>query len=310
MKKVEFMAMSAEEKKAYLESMAKARAARLEKPENVKLAKAAVEKLAAGKRINIFEFEALTGIMFSHNMGDKMKDILALSTNCLFNARCLERMANGDSVCSKCYAAAQQLYKRGIIENTSYNTIALNEKVIDAALIPDLSEYQELRIEAFGDTGSWIAAANYMNIARENPTVNVTAWTKNPDHYAMAIKKGYSKPENFTLIYSSPELNNPAPVKSYWHDIPELIDHVFTVFTWDYITENGKEESFINCGGRNCKTCQLCYKYGKSCKRYFINELLKSDVEKAKKAGWTFGTKTECQDKKPVDNFQSFRVAI
>ena len=190
MKKVEFMAMTAEEKNTYLESMAKARMARLEKPENVKLATAAVEKLNNGKKLNVFEFEALTGIMFSHNMGDKMKDILALSTNCLFNARCLERMANGDSVCSKCYAAALQLFKKGIMENTSYNTIALNEKVIDTALIPDLSEYDELRIEAFGDTGSWIAAANYMNIARENPSVNVTAWTKNPDHYAKAIKNG------------------------------------------------------------------------------------------------------------------------
>lgn len=282
------------------------RKTRLEKPENVKLANAALQALQNKKRLNVFQFEGLTGIMFSHNMSDKLAGILALSTNCLLNARCLERMKKGDSICAKCYAANIQLMRAGVLQNTSYNTIALNEKVLPIEIIPDLSEYAELRIEVLGDTGSWIAAANYMDIARENPTVAVTAWTKNPDHYAKAIENGYSKPENFTLILSSPIINKPAAVKEYFY--PGLVDHVFTVYTWDYIISNGLDESFINCGGRSCKTCQLCYKYGKASKKYFINELLKSDVKKAEKAGWTFGTKTKIQD--TVNDFSVFRPAI
>ena len=309
MKKNEVLAMTKEDRINFLTEAAQKRKERLEKPDNVKMADRAVYKLRNGIRPNVFEFEALTGIMFSHNMTEKMENILALSTNSLFNNRCIERMQKGDTICAACYAAALALFKKGILENTSYNTIILNERVLSKEIIPDLSEYDELRIEAFGDTGSWICAANYMNIARENPSVHVTAWTKNPDHYEEAIEHGYSKPKNFTLIYSSPLKNVQA--KNVWGD---LVDHIFTVYTWEYIVENGIPESFINCGGRHCKTCQLCYKYGKT-SRFFINELLKSDIKKAEKAGWTFGTETAVQDatdatEKGEVDFSAFRANL
>lgn len=40
-------------------------------------------------------------------------------------------------------------------------------------------------------------------------------------------------------------------------NIGKYTDKVFTVYTKDFIKENMVD---INCGGKHCLTCQLCYR--------------------------------------------------
>lgn len=285
MKLNDFLALNDDERQAVIERAIDARRVINHRPEELKTAERAAEKIAAGFRINVAEFEALTGIKFSHCMTGKMDGILSLSTNCLCNPVCLARIRAGIGICAECFAASletqyKQENKVGVFENTAYNAQMLSGMIIPVNMLPEISA-EELRIESFGDTANWIQAANYLNIARVNPLVTVTAWTKNPNHYLEAIKRGYSKPENFTLIFSSLELNNPADIKPEWENI---IDKRFTVYTLEWLDKNGIGAHFINCGGRSCKNCQRCYKNAKRT-GFDVRELLKKDAQKAARRG-------------------------
>ena len=276
MRKEEILALSNEQIFAIAAAAANVRRERNNRPEELKKARRAAGKIATGERITVDEFEALTGIMFSHCMTGKMENILGLSTCCLYNPVCLARLKAGTGICAECFAAALEMQYKGTLENTSYNTEILTASIIPLEILPIISA-DELRIESFGDTQNWIQAANYMNMARVNPLLPVTAWTKNPGHYLEAINRGYSKPENFTLIFSSLELNQPQ-------DIPEkyaaIIDKRFTVYTLAWLDDNGLDNSFINCGGRSCKNCQRCYQNAKRT-GFDVRELLKKDADKA-----------------------------
>lgn len=301
MKKEEILSITDEQREEIINRAIEARHTRNTRPEEIRIAERAAEKIAAGQRITVEEFECLTGVMFSHNMTGKMYNILSLSTNCFCNPCCIARMLAGVGICAECFAAGVESQYTGVFENTAFNAKVLAGSVLPLEVLP-LIDADELRIESFGDTANWKQAANYMNIARVNPTLPVTAWTKNPGHYKEAIRRGYTKPDNFTLIYSSLELNTPA-------DIPEtfetIIDKRFTVYTLEWLDNNGLDAGFINCGGRSCKNCQRCYKNAKTTK-FDVRELLKKDADKARKtrggqwADWTNNEST-APEAKPED---------
>lgn len=278
MKLNEFLALTDAEQNAMIETAIQQRKIRMNAPEALRAAQRAAEKVAAGQRITVTEFECLTGVMFSHHMTDKMSNILALSSNCLANPVCLARIKAGIGICAECFAASVETRYSGVFENTSYNAQLLSSMVLPASMIPVI-DADELRIESFGDTANWIQAANYLQMAIYNPLVPVTAWTKNPGHYAEAIRRGYRKPDNFTLIISSVELNTPCEIKP---EFAAIIDKRFTVYTLEYLDTNGIGMGFINCGGRSCKTCQRCYNRAKTT-GFDVRELLKADARKAEK---------------------------
>ena len=302
MKKEEILAITDEQREEIISRAIEARHIRNTRPEEIRTATRAAEKIAAGQRITVEEFEALTGIMFSHNMTGKMLDILSLSTNCFCNPCCIARMRAGVGICAECFAAGIESQYTGVFENTAYNAKVLSGSVLPLEVLP-IIDADELRIESFGDTANWKQAANYLNIARVNPILPVTAWTKNPGHYAEAIKRGYSKPDNFTLIFSSLELNTPADIKP---EYTPIIDKRFTVYTLEWLDTNGLDHRFINCGGRSCKNCQRCYKNAKTTK-FDVRELLKKDADKARKTRggqwetWTDDEEAAAPEVKPED---------
>ena len=99
------------------------------------------------------------------------------------------------------------------------------------------------------------------------------------------------KPDNFTLIKSSKKKNQEEKILS---SEKGLVDKTFSVFTLDWLKTHNLDSSFINCGGRNCKACQRCYKKAKTSETH-IHELLKSDTKKAERSGYTW---TDNQAKK------------
>ena len=301
-KQEEFLAMSKEERAAYIARVIDIRRDRINRASNQKAAARALEKVNRKQNLTVSEFEALTGCMFSHNMTGKMLNILSLSSNVFMNERCISRLLSGKGICAECFAATLQMQYDDTFINTAYNSLYLSSKIIPLELIPVI-DADELRIESFGDVRNWIQAANYFQFAYKNENIPVTAWTKNPDFYDEAVKHGFNKPKNFTLILSSFNLNERVEIPEKYRYI---IDKTFTVYTLDWLLDNGLDYRFINCGARSCKHCQKCY--GRAyCSGDDIRELLKADASKAAKIWPEFNIDTPLQDTTSLD-FSMFRV--
>ena len=224
-------------------------------------AKAKVKAFNEGMPANtlsIEEFEAYTGIMFSHNMSGKMKGVLAISTNCKANPYCKARLANGEGICASCFAQKTEKNYYELYANTALNAEILSTEVIPWELIPEINT-DIVRIEAFGDLINPTQAENYLRIIIKNPDVRFGWWTKNPNFIHVALRDYHDGkvPKNVQIVLSSLHLNEEAKINPKFK---YFISKVFTVYTPCYFNAmNIDMESFINCGARSCKQCQRCY---------------------------------------------------
>lgn len=191
-------------------------------------------------------------VYVSDHMSGKLEGIPAISTSVLLNPICQARAKDPDSVCAKCFAMNTVNRYKDLRHHLEENTEALTKPLALNDLPRFALNVGFVREEAFGDTQNVTQAINYINIAMVNPSTRVTVWTKNPKHYMFALEE-VEKPENLTIIYSSPHLNKED---AYILERYPFIDKVFTVYTDDYIKEHGIE---INCGGRKCVACGRCY---------------------------------------------------
>ena len=235
---------------------------------------------------NAFEkFRNKTGIGFTYNHGNKMCGMISLSTACSCNERCKANAKIPGSICSKCYAQ-QYLKQRDNLETK----LRTNGDVLKTEIIGverwvhiDCRAWKIARIEAFGDAENVKVCINYCNLCKANPKIVFAAWTKNIDLWEAAFASE-GKPDNLILIASAMMVNAPIDVRNH-----RCIDKVFTVYTAEWLIENGKTPYFINCGARNCKKCKKCYTQTEEVE--YVNEILKSDVRKVQKyweaQGWT-----------------------
>lgn len=224
-------------------------------------AKAKVKAFNEGmpaNRLSIEEFEAYTGIMFSHNMSGKMLGVLAISTNCKANPYCKARLANCESICASCFAQKTEKHYYELYANTALNAEILSTEVIPWELIPEINT-DMVRIEAFGDLINPTQAENYLRIIIKNPDVRFGWCTKNPNFIHVALRDYHDGevPKNVQIVLSSLHLNEEAKINPKFK---YFISKVFTVYTPCYFNDmNIDMESFINCGARSCKQCQRCY---------------------------------------------------
>lgn len=210
-------------------------------------------------------------IHVSDYMSGKMEGIPSISTSCLDNPICIERMKNGESVCMHCFAAALLECRKNVREGVKRNFDLLNKEVLPLEYLPRFRNVSIVRIESFGDVASVTQALNYINICKVNPDITFAAWTKNANIWNEAIKRA-GKPENLSMVYSSFKLNIPANPEEYFtKDGENHFDHIFTVF--DKATADFYGDGFINCGARDCATCRRCYR--KDPQKFNIKEQLK-----------------------------------
>ena len=194
----------------------------------------------------------------SDSMSGKMAGVPSISTSCLCNPICQQRMKDGNSVCAHCFAEnTLSRYKAaGVAMESNYKL--LTDTVLPLELLPVFCNVSIARIESFGDLANMTQAINYANICRVNPSVRFAWWTKN----AAILKKAFDivgKPENVVIIESAPKLDTEIKPSN------EYIDKTFTVYT-------KADESFINCGARCCATCRRCYSFDTE---KAVHELLK-----------------------------------
>lgn len=199
----------------------------------------------------------------TQNHNGKMEFIQSLSTSCLLNKYCKERMKNNDSVCSKCYARRMMKRYPQLRECLANNHEILTKDVLELDDLPR-TNVVFFRFEAFGELENEIQFINYINICKKNKFTNFAIWTKNTWIIDNVFKQGYKKPKNLIIVVSSTELNKQTDIEKY-----KWADKVFTVYTKEAIKEKDIE---INCGGKKCADCLLCYTKNKI---KYINEKLK-----------------------------------
>lgn len=203
----------------------------------------------------------------------KLNGINSLSTCCLDNCFCLDRMKDNDSICLHCYAGTQQKQQLALQDNNTINGVILRNIVIPAKywkkyINPaDITKY--FRFESFGDIANKTQALNYIEFCRAFPKVHFAVWTKNTGIWFFAFQQA-GKPANLSYIVSSNKVNYCED----WRLNSDInINHIFTVYDKKHIQEY---DTKINCGGR---ACLECIKKHKAC--YFtdtetiINEQLK-----------------------------------
>lgn len=202
--------------------------------------------------------------MFTTKHTGKMEGLISLSTTSAKNTFCQKMKTCKGSICQFCYTEKGFLKNvknsKKLIDNYNLLTTSTLDWKNDVKNIDELNNYQQIRLESFGELENDLQLQNYLALASAFPNTTFTLWTKRTD----LIKKNITtqnKPKNLILIVSSPTLNKPASLVG----LSKVVDKVFTVY------EKGKHKN-INCGKAKCATCKLCYTHNKT--RY-INEELK-----------------------------------
>lgn len=200
------------------------------------------------------------------NHGGKMEGINSCSTSCLCNKYCEARRHNDKLICKSCYAAAQLEYQSSTRKKLETNFIFYNNYELHPEDMPPIND-DIFRLEAFGDVASVTAVKNQYTLARASKNCLFVAWSKNPVLYSLAG----SKPRNFILIYSEPEINKEysrAEFDLLKKEYP-FVNKVFCVFTKEYAAAHAVN---VNCGGKHCRQCMTCYSRNKE---WYVKELLK-----------------------------------
>lgn len=204
------------------------------------------------------EYSARPSVIWVTKLTGKLDLFPGITTSCNMNPHCVARMNNGACICSDCFAHKTLDRYDGADEHAAINTLLLANHRIPADLLPLFLNSRRARLEPFGDLQNTTQAENYFDIIEANAGTDFGWWTKNPG-YIKQVLKHRRRPENVSFIFSGFFKNNagrPVDVDRIKALFP-FVDHVFIVYTPDFIAENGVE---INCGARCCGSCGACYK--------------------------------------------------
>lgn len=210
---------------------------------------------------DIATWRLLISWMICTNHEDKMEYMISLSTSCKISCGDNPMRDNPDDICFHCFSDRQQDRQKNTRDKLIRNTYIMAFYDIPQAafdgLIDNLPKYVDVfRLESFGDLMNDTQFRNYLKMAKGNPRTTFTEWTKKPWIMAHTFKTE-NKPENLIIIISAPRLNDTITYEQVVRDWP-FADKVFTVYDDDYITEHSVD---INCGGKQCITCLLCYEH-------------------------------------------------
>jgi phage pi2 protein 07 len=208
----------------------------------------------------------MNGALWVTNHDGKMKGIHSIGTSCVNNPWCIKRRENGESVCSRCYAETYMKMRKSLKQRLSDNADILTTRLLEEREIPFTNDLV-FRFESFGDLYNATHLQNYLLICDKNPYTNFGLWTKNTWILDDVFnKKAIEKPENLSVVVSSPMLNKQMELdkKRYW-----FVDHIFTVYDKKSIE---KDNICINCGSKDCFGCQICYHKGTD---FYVREKLK-----------------------------------
>lgn len=198
-------------------------------------------------------------IQFTEHTKYKLKGMTSLNTSTLANPFCHKMIKNKDLICHRCYARTLESLRSLVAKRFEENGKILSSRLLKNNEIPILN-YKYVRLNAFGELLNRTHYLNYMKIVEANDSTIFALWSKRLD-----ILKNKKIFDNLIYVYSSPRLNVIAK------DQTNKFDKIFTTFTTKYIRENN---IILNCHGKECLSCKLCYTKNNDVK--FINEKVRA----------------------------------
>lgn len=209
---------------------------------------------------------SMNGIVWETTHTGKLAGLKSIGTCCANNEFCLARMKDKEGVCCHCYANTYMKMRASLKEHLIENGNILKSRILEGNEIPVTNDLI-YRFESFGDLANETQLINYVNICKRNPYTNFGLWTKNVGICDRVFNKmGVEKPNNLSLVVSSPKMNISIELnmEKFW-----FVDHIFTVYDKKFIEKNNVN---INCGARSCLGCKQCYLKDTE---FYINEKLK-----------------------------------
>ena len=224
-------------------------------------------------KLQLAEYYVLVSCLWIVNhLSNKLEGISSISSSVHDNKLCKAWRKLKGCICAHCYAHNQQSYQTGLKEHNIINGMILRNILIPVKAFKALVIlFPYLRIESFGDVENTIQARNYIRIIKAHKDKRCVIFSKNLNIWAQTFEIE-GKPINTTFVASSPYLNTPIP-EEITNKYP-FIDHVFTVYTEEYIKAHNVN---INCGGKKCMRCIIekknCFfKVSKRNNSFYINE--------------------------------------
>ena len=230
-----------------------------------------------GEEITLVDQMMLVSCIQVSKLTGKLESFYSISTSVMMNPLCQARAREDGCICKECYAASCLNRYSALAMALEINFLILNNFLISEEAWRTLSipsTNGKTRLEAHGDTASSTCAINYCRIMKSHLFLEFGVWTKNLNHYRVAFNKE-GKPVNCRFIYSSSRINEIVEIPN---DMKDYIDHVFTVYTKEYVIEHGIN---VNCGeydenlviiNQKCRGCMKCYTAGTE---FYVSELLK-----------------------------------
>lgn len=209
---------------------------------------------------------AFNGALWQTTHSGKMEGINSIGTSCADNPHCIQRRQNGESVCSHCYAATYMKMRKALKERLANNSVILSTRLLAENEIPTTKD-SIYRFESFGDLYNATHLENYVMICEKNHNTKFALYTKNVWILDEVFNiKEITKPDNMSIVVSSPLLNKPIGLNrdKYW-----FVDHIFTVYDKKFIADNDVD---VNCGAKHCLSCQRCYHRDTE---FYVSEKLK-----------------------------------
>lgn len=203
-------------------------------------------------------------------MGGKLQGIAGVNTSSLDNPFCLHMAKNEESICSKCYSMNMLKTFRAncrpaFVKN---GELLANNLLYEEEIKPCKKDKIAIRFSAHGELINLTHLYNCFQISKVNSDKICTLFTKRIDLLRHINKSEI--PKNMIIIYSNHIIDNP-PTQEHIEALKIVghVDKVFNVFTKEYAMNKGIS---INCGGKKCKDCMVCYSQNNI---NVINELVK-----------------------------------
>ena len=185
-------------------------------------------------------------------MSGKLAGLPAINTNTLTNEFCkiMSSTTAKESICRECYSVYMlNTYRESAVPAFQRNSDTLSQAPLEGWQIPRLNPVKTpiARFHGHGELINQTHLENLYTIARANPAVTFSLWTKRKATVWLAIRTGVTPPPNLIHIYSNPSTDK------LMTEPPRGFDKVFNNIPTDDTT------TAANCTGQKCFGCRLCY---------------------------------------------------
>ena len=205
--------------------------------------------------------------LICYHKKNKLEGFYSLNTSPNCNGFCNKMHANKNSICSKCFAVNQEKRMPNLKNKNARNFDILTKELVNFEGFLNVLYF---RFHSFGELENITHLHNFINLTKQHKRTTFALYTKRIDLLKEYFKT-HKKPSNLIIVVSSPILNKEINFEAIKKQLPQ-VDKTFTVYTKDYVVENDVK---INCGGKKCSNCMLCYNKSRAKKNNVIRELVK-----------------------------------